>query len=88
MFWIKKAEIALKDNAKKIVLERVSLFGRRQQVKFIETALPHNHSSQDNIISITQRRRGWRFRYKYPLRTTYYKKNENGRWVQIGTVFP
>ena len=89
MLWMKQSEISLEDNSKKIVLERVTLFGHRRRIKFIETTSPTNHQSSENYIaSVTQRRSGWRFRIKHPIRTTYYKKNTKGEWILIGTVFP
>lgn len=89
MFWIKTVEVKLENEMKKIVLERPSLFGPRRRVKFIETTLPAMIRSADtNVICVTHRRRGWRFRLKYPLQTTYYKRNPMGKWIQIGKVYP
>ncbi|WP_447971286.1 hypothetical protein [Nitrospira sp. M1] len=89
MFWIKKVEVTLENNMKKIVLERPSFLGPRRRIKFIESTLPTMIcSAETNVISITHRRRGWRFRIRYPLQTTYYKKNPKGKWIQIGTVYP
>ena len=89
MFWMKKQEIALEDTSKKIVLERVTLFGNRRRIKFIENTLPStSHSIGGNVISVTCRRRGWRFRFTNPIQTIYYKYTEKGQWVQIGSVLP
>ncbi|GJL66580.1 MAG: hypothetical protein NPIRA05_15510 [Nitrospirales bacterium] len=89
MFWIKKVDVKLKDERRKVVLERSSLFGPRRRIKFIETTLPSMIRLADtNVISVTHRRRGWRFRLKYPLQTTYYKRNPKGKWIQIGKVYP
>ncbi len=89
MFWIKKQEITLEDMSKKIVLERVTLFGGRRRLKFIETAIPAPTSQlEDKVISVTRRRRAWRFRFTNPIRTYYYKKNSKGDWIEIGSVIP
>ena len=89
MFWIKKHEVVLQDNRKKVILERPSFFGSRQRVKYIETTIQAaSRTSQTNVVSVTRRRIGWRFRIRYPLITTYYKKNSKGQWNLIGTSLP
>lgn len=89
MFWMKKQEIALEESGKKIVLERVTLFGGRRRIKFIEHTLPStSHSVGGKVISLTCRRRGWRFRLANPIQTIYYKYTEKGQWVKIGSVLP
>ncbi len=89
MFWMKKQEIELEDNSKKIVLERITILGKRQRLKFIETRPPSlTRSPETNVMSITRRRKGWRFRITYPIITIYYKKNSKGEWSQIGTALP
>ncbi len=89
MIWLKKQEIELEDKSKKFVLERTGLFGSQRRIKFIERPFPPQaHSIGTNVISITRRRRGWRFRMTYPIITLYYKRNAKSEWVQIGSVFP
>ena len=89
MIWLKKQETVLKDNSKKFVLERTGLLGGHRRIKFIERPFPPQVPSiGTNVISITRRRRGWRFRMTYPIITLYYKRSAKGEWVQIGSVFP
>ena len=89
MIWLKKQETVLEDNSKKFVLERTGVFGGQRRIKFIERPFPPKaNSTATNVISITRRRHGWRFRMTYPIITLYYKRNTKGAWVQIGSVFP
>ena len=88
MLWIQKGEVSLDHHRKKIVLERFSFWGHRRRLKFIEMSQPFvDPSIEDDIISVTQRRVGWRFRYKHPLKKTFYRKNAGGDWIPIGSVF-
>ena len=89
MLWMKTHEIVLPDNRKKITLERQSLFGPRQRIKYIEATIQSaSQESKTDVVTVTRRRIGWRFRIQYPLITTYYKKNAKGQWKPIGTSLP
>lgn len=86
MFWRRKKEIDVGIDEKKVILERFTVLGKLQRLKFIETAFPpQNGVSGDRIVSVTRPRFLWRFRIRHPLKMTCYRRNKTGEWEKVGS---
>ena len=87
MFWNKTIESEPSTTCRKIVLERTNLFGKRRRLKFKEiTFPPTNGEASEEVLNITRCRLFWRFRFKHPLVTEFYRKIARDQWEKFGTT--
>ena len=87
MFWSKTIERELGTSSRKVILERTNLFGKRRRLKYKEiTFPPTNGKASDEVLNITRCRLFWRFRFKHPLVTEFYRKIAVDQWEKLGTT--